>query len=99
MTAKFEKWTPEWTGEDLALSQAMRADLDQALNAMQQLREELNLSQAEIATLLQTTQSNVSKIEAKADPRLSQIRRIVEGCGGKLHVVASFADGRQLKVA
>lgn len=99
MKEQFKTWNPEWTGEDLALSQAMQADLDEALNAMRHLREVLNLSQAEIAELLKTTQPNVSKIEAKADPKLSQIRKIVEGRDGRLHVVASFADSRQLKVA
>ena len=39
MTEKFEKWTPEWTGDDLALSRAMQDDLDRSLNALQHLRD------------------------------------------------------------
>src|ERR1044071_8699 len=63
-------WRPEWSGEDLKHYEAVKAALLEDGSVIRSLRVRLDLSQAALADLLGTTQSNVSKIEAKGDPRL-----------------------------
>ena len=92
-------WRPEWSGDDLEHYKAVKAALLEDESVIRALRVRLDLSQAALAELLGTTQSNVSKIEAKGDPRLSTLKKIVEGKGGRLRVVADFGSGRSVELA
>ncbi len=38
-------------------------------------------------------QSEISRLERRADPLLSTLRRFVDATGGELHLVASYPDG------
>jgi predicted transcriptional regulator len=93
------EWRPDWSPEDLEEIEKIKAELRRAKPVVRRLRQALNLSQAEAAKLLDTTQSNVSKIEAKQDPPLSVLRRLIEGKGGRLRVSAVFEDGREIDLA
>jgi transcriptional regulator with XRE-family HTH domain len=84
------EWRPEWSEADEAKVQAAVQRLEERVSVMRALREELGMSQAEVSELLETTQSNVSKIEARSDPRLSVLRKLIEGKGGRLKLVAEF---------
>ncbi len=93
------EWRPLWSGDDLDYYNQLKGELAPRISMVKALRDQLNLSQKEVAELLETTQSNVSKIEAKADPSLSVLRRMVEGRGGKLKLVLDMGDGRPVEIA
>jgi DNA-binding transcriptional regulator YiaG len=84
------EWRPDWTTEEEKAVQAAVEQLRGRVSALKALREMLGLSQVELSQILETSQSNVSKMEAKADPRLSEIRKVIEHKGGRLKVVAEF---------
>ena len=90
---------PDWTPEDEAEVERIVAELRRARPVVRQLRQALDLSQAEAAKILETTQSNVSKIEAKTDPTLSVLRRLIESRGGRLEVRAVLPDGREIPLS
>lgn len=92
------EWRPDWSQGDLEEIERLKAELRQAKPIVRRLRKELGLSQAEVAEILETTQSNVSKIEAKTDPPLSVLRRLIESRGGRLAVTATLSDGREIEL-
>jgi transcriptional regulator with XRE-family HTH domain len=59
---------------------------------LRDLREMAGKTQAEVATLTKMAQSELSKVERRADHKLSTLRRYVEALGGELAVVARFGD-------
>ena len=91
-----QEWRPEWSEEDRAEIERLKAELRRTTPAVRRLRQQLALSQAEAATILETTQSNVSKIEARQDPPLSVLRRLIESRGGRLVVRAVLPDGTEI---
>jgi predicted transcriptional regulator len=92
------EWLPDWGPEDQAEIERLKAELRKSRPIVRRLRQSLGLSQAEAAAILETTQSNVSKIEAKRDPTVSVLRRLLEAKGGRLQVTALLADGTELKL-
>ena len=93
------EWRPVWSGDDLDYYNKIKGEIAPRISMVKSLRDQLNLSQKEVAELLETTQSNVSKIEAKADPSLSVLRRMVEGRGGKLKLVLDMGPGQEIEIA
>jgi ribosome-binding protein aMBF1 (putative translation factor) len=92
------EWLPDWSPEDRAEIERLKEGLRKSRPIVRRLRQSLGLSQAEAAAILETTQSNVSKIEAKRDPTVSVLRRLLEAKGGRLQVTALLADGTELKL-
>ncbi len=86
------EWRPDWTPAEQKQVDEAASYLKAQVSLLKVLREQLGLSQLELSDILETTQSNVSKIEAKADPRLSVIRKLIEHQGGRLKIVAEFPD-------
>lgn len=67
---------------------------------LRELREALNLTQVEVAALLEVSQNRVSRLE-HGDLERTQVdtlRRYVEAVGGQLHVEVEI-DGRRIPVA
>lgn len=93
------EWRPDWSADDLAEIEKLKAELAGAKPIVRLVRRELQLSQAEVARILGTTQSNVSKIEARRDPPLAVLRRLLESRGGRLIMTAVFEDGREVRLA
>lgn len=62
------------------------------------LREAAGLSQGGLARRIDTTQSELSKIERREDHRISTLRRYVEALGGNLEICAVI-NGRRIKLA
>jgi DNA-binding XRE family transcriptional regulator len=91
-----QEWRPAWGEGDRAEIERLKAELRRLSPVVRRLRQELGLSQAEAAKILETSQSNVSKIEAKHDPALSVLRRLIESRGGRLVVRGIMPDGRQI---
>jgi transcriptional regulator with XRE-family HTH domain len=62
--------------------------------ALTELRQARQVTQAELARSLNTTQSAISRLEHQTDLYLSTLRSYVEALGGKLEIYAQFPDAR-----
>ena len=62
--------------------------------SLRQLREEAGKTQEEMATLVNTTQSALSRIERRENNPLVALRGYVEALGGELEVVAVLGNKR-----
>lgn len=91
-------WRPEWEGDDLKKFNEYRDGFRAQAASFRELRNALGLSQAEAAARLGTSQSNVSKIEAKADPSISTLQKLL-GADGELRLVAHLKDGTDLEIS
>ncbi|GLR64474.1 helix-turn-helix domain-containing protein [Marinospirillum insulare] len=61
------------------------------------LREELELSQVEIAKRLGVSQPSIANLEKRGQEiKLSSLKRYVEAMGGKLTLDIQLADGRHI---
>src|SRR5882724_13665125 len=58
------------------------------------MRQELELSQAEVGRCAEMTQSELSRLESRTDHLTSTLRRYVEALGGKLEISAVFGERR-----
>jgi DNA-binding transcriptional regulator YiaG len=66
---------------------------------LKELREQLGLSQEEIARRLGSKQASVSRAEARSDFLMSTLKKYAESLGGKLVVKMVFPDAeRELKL-
>ncbi|HVT62229.1 MAG TPA: helix-turn-helix domain-containing protein [Legionellaceae bacterium] len=55
-----------------------------------EIREQLHITQEDIAAKLNTKQANVSRTERRRDMKLSTLKRYIEAMGGELDIVAKF---------
>lgn len=76
-----------WISQQRAASSSLHAGA-----ALRKLRSHRRLTQQELAARLELTQPEVSKLEARADVRLSTLRSYVAGLGGTLELAARFGD-------
>ena len=60
---------------------------------LQELRQARKVSQEKMAKCLHTRQSNISRIEKRADMYISTLRNVIKAMGGDLEIVARFPDG------
>ena len=64
--------------------------------ALNQLREELNISQTELAAAMGVKQPTVAKIEQPDnDPRLSTLKRYVTALGGEVSIDVILPTGKR----
>ena len=70
----------------------------QTLQAMplEELREARELTQTQLAQVLQVSQGAVSKVERRADMYISTLRSYVRAIGGDLQIRAVFPEGEVL---
>jgi transcriptional regulator with XRE-family HTH domain len=61
--------------------------------ALDELRSAKQLTQADMAEILDVPQSSVSRIERRADMYLSTLRNYIHAMGGVLQIQAVFPDG------
>jgi transcriptional regulator with XRE-family HTH domain len=73
--------------------------LQRSLAAMplEELRRSQEMSQLEVAGILGVNQGEVSKIEHRADVRISTLADYVEALGGRLEIRAVFRD-REVRI-
>ncbi len=57
-----------------------------------EIREQLRITQEDMAIKLNTKQANVSRTEKRRDMKLSTLKRYIEAMGGELDIVAKFAS-------
>jgi transcriptional regulator with XRE-family HTH domain len=61
--------------------------------ALEELRNAKQLTQADLAEMLDVPQSSISRIEQRADMYLSTLRNYIHAMGGVLQIQAVFPDG------
>jgi transcriptional regulator with XRE-family HTH domain len=61
--------------------------------ALEELRGARQLTQADLAEMLDVPQSSISRIEQRADMYLSTLRNYIHAVGGELRIQAVFPDG------
>jgi transcriptional regulator with XRE-family HTH domain len=61
--------------------------------ALDELRSARQLTQADMAEMLDVPQSSISRIERRADMYLSTLRNYIHAMGGVLQIQAVFPDG------
>ncbi|ASO09350.1 helix-turn-helix transcriptional regulator [Salmonella enterica subsp. salamae] len=86
------KQTPESQQRIAAKVEEMRQTI-----ALNRLREELNMSQTEMAAAMGVKQPTVAKMEqADNDPRLSTLKRYVAALGGELSIDVKLPTGKRI---
>jgi transcriptional regulator with XRE-family HTH domain len=81
------KAAPETIERARRKTEAMLAAIE-----LNDLRKARKLTQEQLAERLGIRQSNVSKMERRADLHVSTLRDVVEAMGGELRVTARFDD-------
>ncbi|HDL6964099.1 TPA: helix-turn-helix domain-containing protein [Yersinia enterocolitica] len=65
--------------------------------ALSQLRDELDMSQTELASAMGVQQPSIARIEnADHDPRLSTLKRYVAALGGELSIDVTLPTGKRV---
>ena len=86
------KQSPESQARIAAKVEEMRQTI-----ALHQLREELNISQTEMAAAMGIKQPTLAKMEqADNDPRLSTLKRYVAAVGGELSIDVKLPNGKRI---
>jgi transcriptional regulator with XRE-family HTH domain len=67
--------------------------------ALRELREAKQMTQEEVARKLGGRQVYVSRLEKRADMKLSTLRDYIGAIGGRLELVVSFPKGRRVKLS
>jgi predicted XRE-type DNA-binding protein len=75
---------------------AMETAIERAL-VLGEIRERRNLSQADLASVLGTSQARASQLQNQTDLYVSTLKRYVEALGGELEVTAVF-DGERIEI-
>ena len=70
-----------------------RADELIRVMSLNELRRERRMTQGTLALAMQTSQSEVSKLEQRTDAYVSTLQSYVRALGGELDIVARFPDG------
>jgi DNA-binding XRE family transcriptional regulator len=65
---------------------------------LQALRQQLGVTQAELAETSGFAQGEISRIEQREDHMVSTLRRLVRALGGELEIHARFPDGRDIRL-
>ncbi|NKB71874.1 MAG: helix-turn-helix domain-containing protein [Candidatus Latescibacteria bacterium] len=60
--------------------------------ALQEIRQNRNITQVQLADNLKLNQAAVSKMEHQSDMHISTLRRLLAAMGGRLKLVAEFPD-------
>ena len=76
---------------------AAKVDVIRRIVALNQLREELNISQTELAAAMGVKQPTVAKIEQPGnDPRLSTLKRYDSALGGEMSIDVTLPNGKRI---
>ncbi|KPA05151.1 helix-turn-helix domain-containing protein [Pantoea agglomerans] len=76
---------------------AKKVDVMRQVIALHMLREELNLSQTEMAHAMGVKQPTIARMEqADNDPRLSTLKRYVTALGGEISIDVKLPTGKRI---
>ena len=77
---------------------AAKVEVMRRIVALNRLREELNISQTELAAAMGVKQPTVAKIEQPGnDPRLSTRKRYVSALGGEMSIDVTLPNGKRIE--
>ena len=77
---------------------AAKVEVMRRIVALNQLREELNISQTELAAAMGVKQPTLAKIEQPGnDPRLSTLKRYVSALGGEMSIDVTLPNGKRIE--
>ena len=65
---------------------------------LQALRQQLGVTQAELADVSGFAQGEISRIEQREDHMVSTLRRLIRSLGGEIEIHARFPDGRDIRL-
>jgi transcriptional regulator with XRE-family HTH domain len=82
------RMSPEAQARATARAQGMLLEMQ-----LQELRKTKNITQIELAQVMQVEQAAISKTERREDLHLSTLRQYIKALGGELKLVASFPEG------
>ena len=73
---------------------AVKARADQLIEeyTLRQVREAVDLTQAEVALAAGATQDQISKVERRADLMVSTLEKHIQALGGRLRLAVEFPD-------
>ena len=98
MARKFSELRDRMSPEARARAKAITDEITAEM-PLNELRRARALTQETLATAMDTTQGEVSKIEKRADIYVSTLRSYVAAMGGELDIVARFKDGSAVKIS
>lgn len=92
------KWKMDMTPEEEAYAEELRTVTRRQLSFMRDFRKALGLTQVQVADLLATTQSNVSKIEKAGDVQILSIVQLARACHKRIKITVENEAGEQESV-
>ena len=92
MTKKFSSLRAQMAAKARTQSRQRARDILKAMT-LNELRRTRRITQGMLATAMQTSQSEVSKLEQRRDAYVSTLQSYVRALGGELDIVARFPDG------
>lgn len=91
-TVPFSELTKDFTKEDRQIVAETKRVLSMEYDLVAQLRKDQELTQKEVAELMEIRQAAISKIENQEDVLISTLERYVRALGGELEIRAKFPD-------
>ncbi|MCY7345871.1 MAG: helix-turn-helix transcriptional regulator [Pyrinomonadaceae bacterium] len=91
MAKSFKNLRAKMSPDAKALSNEIAQKLRREIR-LSELRNALDISQEELAELLNKKQAAISRLERRSDMHVSTLRAFVKALGGKLEIIASFPD-------
>lgn len=88
----FNELTKDFTKEDRQIVEATKRVLLMEYDLVAQLRKDQELTQKEVAELMEIRQAAVSKIENQEDILIKTLERYIRALGGELEIRAKFPD-------
>jgi transcriptional regulator with XRE-family HTH domain len=67
--------------------------MTKSFKALKKLRQARQLTQQDLANVLNVNQAALSKMENQADMRISTLRKLLTAMGGNLKIIAEFPEG------
>jgi transcriptional regulator with XRE-family HTH domain len=89
------KWSDIRRKHSPEVEERIRREVEDAARVMtlHQLREARDLTQVNLAKILEINQGAVSRMEKRADMYVSTLRNFIQAMGGRLQVKAIFPEG------
>lgn len=87
----FTELTKNFSPERRARTAAKAAALLEEMT-LEQLRKARDLSQEDVAAILEIGQPAIAKLEKRSDMHVSNLRRYIEALGGTLEITARFPE-------
>ena len=92
-TVPFSDLNKDFNDEDRWIVEKTKRVLFMEYSLLSQLRKDRDLTQKELAEIMEIRQAAVSKIENQEDILITTLERYIRALGGELELRAKFPDG------